>query len=389
MKKYIATGLVATMALSLLGCAAKTEGKIELGEYKGITAYEKELDTDEAVKTKIEDYCDHYKVDKTRKKGKVDAENTANVTYKGTIKLDDGTEYTLPEGAGSATEATVDVDSDSLTGETSLFAKDIIGKKVGKTFEVKTTFPEDYANTTTDAEGNSIELKGKDVTYSITINSRTETVVPEFNDKFVEKHFGAIANNTKDFETYVAKRIKTEQFMAAVWDDVLEGCKVESYDSDEYDALYDKLDESYRKTLSENFNSDLDTYLEVAEKSMDDYKDRVNEKVEESLKYQMVINRIAKNEGIEVKSDSENYKLLEEQFAQYNTTTVSNLEQSYDAETILSMLNSQLVYDFITDNAVVEKGERPTEAETETETESQFDAQEQDSTEAASEEESK
>ena len=133
----------------------------------------------------------------------------------------------------------------------------------------------------------------------------------------------------------------------------------------------------------------MKTYLEVAEKSMDDYKDRVNEKVEESLKYQMVINRIAKNEGIEVKSDSENYKLLEEQFAQYNTTTVSNLEQSYDAETILSMLNSQLVYDFITDNAVVEKGERPTEAETETETESQFDAQEQDSTEAASEEESK
>ena len=53
------------------------------------------------------------------------------------------------------------------------------GDKKGETVTLNLTFPEDYSEES---------LKGKDVTFTVKINSATRSVVPELNEEFVKEY---------------------------------------------------------------------------------------------------------------------------------------------------------------------------------------------------------
>ena len=57
------------------------------------------------------------------------------------------------------------------------FEDQIIGHNVGDTFDVTVTFPDGYGDST-DAEGNTITLSGKEAVFSVTLNSISESVTP-------------------------------------------------------------------------------------------------------------------------------------------------------------------------------------------------------------------
>ena len=52
------------------------------------------------------------------------------------------------------------------------------------------TFPDGYGDST-DAEGNTITLSGKEAVFSVTLNAITQSVVPTLTDKWVETNFAA------------------------------------------------------------------------------------------------------------------------------------------------------------------------------------------------------
>ncbi len=58
------------------------------------------------------------------------------------------------------------------------FEEAIVGHKVGETFDVPLTFPEDY---------HADNLKGAKVVFEVTLNAINEVVLPEVDDKFAEK----------------------------------------------------------------------------------------------------------------------------------------------------------------------------------------------------------
>ena len=60
---------------------------------------------------------------------------------------------------------------------------------MGDTFDVTVTFPDGYGDST-DAEGNTITLSGKEAVFSVTLNSLSENVIPELTDEWVESNFG-------------------------------------------------------------------------------------------------------------------------------------------------------------------------------------------------------
>jgi len=58
------------------------------------------------------------------------------------------------------------------------FEEGIVGRNIGDTFDLDLTFPADYG---------SAELKGAKVTFTTTLNSLKEPILPELNDEFAAK----------------------------------------------------------------------------------------------------------------------------------------------------------------------------------------------------------
>ena len=105
--------------------------------------------------------------------------DTVNIDYAGTV---DGVAFT----GGTATGYDLTLGSGSFIDG---FEDQIIGHNVGDTFDVTVTFPDGYGDST-DAEGNTITLSGKEAVFSVTLNSISESVTPELTDEWVDSNFG-------------------------------------------------------------------------------------------------------------------------------------------------------------------------------------------------------
>ena len=57
----------------------------------------------------------------------------------------------------------------------------IVGHNTGDTFDVTVTFPDGY-DASTDSDGNTVELSGKEAVFRVTVNSISEPVTPELTD---------------------------------------------------------------------------------------------------------------------------------------------------------------------------------------------------------------
>ena len=105
--------------------------------------------------------------------------DVVNIDYSGTVDgvaFNGGTYqgYDLTLGSGSF-----------ITG----FEDQIVGHNTGDTFDVTVTFPDGY-DATTDADGNTVELSGKEAVFRVTVNSISEPVTPELTDEWVDSNFG-------------------------------------------------------------------------------------------------------------------------------------------------------------------------------------------------------
>ena len=97
--------------------------------------------------------------------------DVVNIDYSGTVDgvaFNGGTYqgYDLTLGSGSF-----------ITG----FEDQIVGHNTGDNFDVTVTFPDGY-DASTDSDGNTVELSGKEAVFRVTVNSISEPVTPELTD---------------------------------------------------------------------------------------------------------------------------------------------------------------------------------------------------------------
>lgn len=104
--------------------------------------------------------------------------DTVNIDYSGSV---DGVVF----NGGTATGYDLTLGSGSFIDG---FEDQVIGHTPGETFELTITFPDGYS-ATTDADGNTVELSGKDAVFTVTLNYISETVVPELTDEWVATNF--------------------------------------------------------------------------------------------------------------------------------------------------------------------------------------------------------
>lgn len=170
------------------------EGKIEsvvatdyvtLPDYATITANYDELKmTPEEIDAKVATELMNKAVYQTEPGRELLMGDKINVDYVGSV---DGVEFENGSTEGAGTDITI-----GQAGYIDGFEEQLVGHKVGDSFDINVTFPENYGQE---------HLNGKDAVFAITINGLYE--VPELTDAFIQENFGDVASSVAEYRQYL------------------------------------------------------------------------------------------------------------------------------------------------------------------------------------------
>ncbi len=373
MRKYsklLAIALCSAVVLSTAGCGAsksdskkdtsskvtsekkdasdKEEAKdcasyVTLGDYSSISLKTSEIDEETAttIEHSIKGTGDYNKI----KKGTVKKGDTVNIYYVGKVN---GKTF---EG-GSCTKKTNPAGYDLELGSHAFiegFEEGLIGKKIGGTYDVKVTFPNNY-------DRNS-ELAGKDAVFTVTINFKE--VYPELSDKFVKKNFTDFKegydNTAKDYKKYVRNNV----IKSKAWDVVFAASKVNDYPSSKMETMKKQRKAVIQYMATVNGYT-LKDYLKAQNMTEEQFDQQVETTAQSDVAVQLVYGAIAEKENITV-TDEQYKESLEQYLTNYNCETEEELNSTFEdyyGNSAKVMINEELLYnnvkDFLVKN-VVEK----------------------------------
>ena len=346
--------LAAAMALTgLTGCGEdpnpyselNLDDYLEVGKYKGVEV--KEIDvtvSKNEIGDEIVAALEAAATDEKVKKGQpVENQDTVNIDYVGRI---DGKEF---EG-GSAEGTDLVLGSGTFIDG---FEDGLVGHKVGeKGIKLNLAFPLNYS---------SEELQGKDVVFTVDINSATRKVQPEYNLEFVKTQ--GDYESTEEYEDAVEKQLKASKKSEAlesqkteIWSQVLEDTEVKKYPKDMVQHYIDTYSAQI-DTIAEEKDYTREEVMEqlYGITSEDVLQKQFKDSARLLVKQEMLIEYIAGKEGITY-TDEEASELKE------------NIEsQGYDEEmveqqtgrTMKQYVHIELLYekvqDFLLDKAKIVK----------------------------------
>lgn len=245
--------------------------------------------------------------------GTVKETDVVNIDFVGKLN---GEEF---EG-GSAEGQTLDIaNSTYIEG----FAEGLVGKKIGDTVDLNLTFPEDYGNE---------ELNGKDVVFTVTINSVSSELTDEFVANNLKKEYDV--SNVEELRAYVEDQMRLSNIYEAVWTDYIASC-VANVSEEEVNNLVDSGVTYYETYLGSMTETPLEDYLEEQGSSLDEFKAVLKDEAIVSIKEQIVIEAIAEKEKIEV-TDEEYQKEVDYYMETYDYESVEDFEKDYKKEDVMA-----------------------------------------------------
>ena len=240
MKKFVkvlAVLMALTLCVGLTACGNKqgnadsavnyslgltTDGRFEgitakdyvtLGQYTGIEYDESAVTVkEEDIQKQIDSIMSSHTYKAYEDEREIVDGDTLNIDYVGKV---DGVEFEGGSTGGEGTEVTIGV-----TSYIDDFLEQLVGHKVGETFDINVTFPDPYENNT--------ELSGKEATFTVTINHIIVTRTYELTDDFVEKNLKDTYGYTsvENMRETIAKDLRDSQVYTAMMETILENCPV-------------------------------------------------------------------------------------------------------------------------------------------------------------------
>ena len=336
-KRLLALLLGACMVFSLAGCGEQEESKkteityaletesIKIIKYKGleVTLEESKLEvTDEDVEASIKSTLTIYateNVDDISENGDV-----VIIDYVGKI---DGEAFS----GGTASDQTVTI---GAGGYIDGFEEGLIGHKVGETFDVPVTFPENY----------TAELAGKDAVFTMTMKG----ITPDLTDELV-KEISVTCDTVEEYkeEQRAALELSNEQtriyeLQSMIWDALVQQCRVDEYPED--------MVEEQTAVLENMFSNLLGMY------SLDDlcksyFGIEANTYITNVIKQTLAADAIAEAEGIEV--TEEDYETMLADYANaYGYEDPAEFEERVGKETLERNFINRKVADFLIEHCV-------------------------------------
>ena len=177
----------------------------------------------------------------------------ANIDYSGTV---DGVAFT----GGTAEGYDLTLGSGSFIDG---FEDQIIGHNVGDTFDVTVTFPDGYGDST-DAEGNTITLSGKEAVFSVTLNALSVSVTPELTDEWVDSTLGTTygLHTVDDLRNNINDTLYNDNYKNSIMDYLMNNSTFKELPT-EITGYYIRMFLSYYSQYASQYGIDLDTFAQT------------------------------------------------------------------------------------------------------------------------------
>ena len=209
--------------------------------------------TEDELQQQVDNLLNQYTSSQPVTSRSAQSGDVANIDYTGTV---DGVAFT----GGTATGYDLTLGSGSFIDG---FEDQIIGHNVGDTFDVTVTFPDGYGDST-DAEGNTITLSGKEAVFSVTLNAITQSVVPTLTDEWVESNFAASDDlHTADaLRQYFDRALYANNLDNAVMDYLLNNATFKEIPT-QITSYYIRMFLNYHSQLATQYGMELDAYAQA------------------------------------------------------------------------------------------------------------------------------
>ena len=335
MKKKMMAVLLAGMMVLGAGCGK--EGTVTVGQYKGLalTAVTEAEVEQELATMMAENFTSLQVVERAAKEG-----DTVNIYYAGTkdgVAFEGGTfdseeGYDLVLGSGSFIEG---------------FEEGLIGAVAGEERDLNLTFPEGYSNA---------ELAGQDVVFHVNVNAVKEEVVPELTDEFIIENLEGYAS-VAEYKEKCHETMNLESYYNQITEQLMASSEVKEYNEAEVLKEKQSMIEQYTNMASYyGFMYGLDTETSIMYflgfESTEAFEEAMGTYAYDVVKNTMIINEIAKMENIELTSEIYDEKSVK--YAKdYGYEDVAELVEACGKEAVESAILSELVMQFIIDNAVI------------------------------------
>ncbi len=256
--------------------------EVEMGEYKGITAYKPEVEvTDEEVDEEIENLRTRnariVSVDRPVQDG-----DTAVIDFEGFV---DGVAFDGGKGEGYELK----IGSGTFIPG---FEDALIGVSAGESKDVEVTFPEDY----------TAELAGKAATFKCVVHEVKETQKPELDDEFAidlgSDNLDALKAETKQKLIDSRETDAQNTFESNVMREVSSAMKADipqSMINDQLDKLIENF--SYQVQMA---GMRMEDYMNMIGADMASMRSSYAPMAKAQVKSELAMNKIAELEGIEI-----------------------------------------------------------------------------------------
>ena len=314
----------------------------ELGEYKGVEV--------EKVDETVNEDVVNAKLEEMREKGSrlvsVEREiangDTANIDFEGfdgdvAFEGGKGENYDLVIGSGSF-----------IPG----FEEQLVGKKAGEEVEVNVTFPEEY---------HAENLAGKPVVFKVKVNDVKVKELPELNDEFAADttEFNTLEELRADVRAKAevdAKEAAKNELRNRVIEKVVENTEVEVPEAMIKNEIENQLMELNYQLQYQGFG--MEQFLQMTGKTMEQFREEFvanrREEAVKNVKTSLVIEAIAKAEGVEVSEEEVNAE-VEKMAAAYNMTAeqVKEALRPTDLKDMEGQLKIRKTIDLLVDSAKI------------------------------------
>ena len=335
--KFICLSVIMMMVISATSCGAKAtipdeynyedlSEYIKLGEYKNLEYTKITGDvSDDEVKSYIDEKLASSEETEQIKEGTVEKDSVVNIDYVGSI---DGVEF---EG-GAAKGVDLDI---ANSGYIEGFAEGIVGHKVGETFDLHVTFPENYGKE---------ELNGKPAVFKTTINYLVKKKKAEYNDEWVK-------NNTDyqtkaEYEKSVKDELSEQKLSSAesnekseVFNQIFTSSEVIKYPEKELEARKEMINSMYAN-YAKSSGMELEDFIS-SQMGMDaeQFKKLTEQSAQEAVKQELILYSIKDKESIEVNQ------------AGYDEFIAKQLESSgYTEESFKEANDGKTIYEYANEN---------------------------------------
>ncbi len=293
--------------------------EVTLGDYKGLE-YEEPSDevTDEEVNAEIQKLREQNSELIVKEEGALEEGDTAVFDFEGFI---DGEAF---EG-GKAENHELEIGSGQFIPG---FEEQMVGMKPGEEKEVNVSFPEDYQ-----AE----HLKGKEAVFKTKLHEVKVKEVPELNDEFVKdldkenvETVEALKKDTRETLENQKREANKNKAVDFAVDQASKNAEMEIAEEMIVEEKNRMMDNT--KQQAQQYGLDLDTYLQLTGMDKEQFESNLMKDAERSIRYNLTIDAISKEEGISASEDEINNK-FEELATQHNM----------DLEQVKSQVNPQAV----------------------------------------------